>query len=99
MHLVEEPGRTVEGDGLFSADEETEEPVEAEEVVEMGVRDKHLVDAEDPAHRQGGDVAEVEQDGAPLEQRLDEHRRIAETAVDEHGMKEWPHFVFARKPF
>jgi len=38
----------------------------------MGVRHEHLVDAENPACRQGGDIAEVEEDGAPLEQRFNE---------------------------
>lgn len=90
MHLVEKASGAVESDRLLSSDKHAEQPIEAEKVVEMGVRYEDLLDPQNPARRQCGDIAEIEEDGAPLEQRLDEHRRITETAVDEHGMKKRP---------
>ena len=91
-NLVDEAGRTIEGNGLLPPDEEAEQPVEAKEMVEMRVRHEHLVELEDAARRQGGDIAEIEEDGAPFEQRFDEHRRIAEAAVDQHGMEKRANF-------
>jgi hypothetical protein len=87
LHLVDEAGRTMERDGLLPPDQEAEQPVETKEMVEVGVRHEHLVDAQDASRRQSGDIAEIEQDGAPFEQRFDERRRIAEAAVDEDGME------------
>src|SRR5579872_6707967 len=91
VHLREEATGTVERDRFRAADQEAEQPIEAEEVVEMGMRDEDLVDLEDAPRGQRRDIAEVEEDCPPLEQGLDEDRGIAETAIDEHGMDQRPH--------
>src|SRR5205807_6450570 len=89
---VDKTGRTVERDRLLPSDQQAEQAVEAEEMIEMGVRNKDLVDPQKPTRGQRRDITEIEEDGAPLEQRLDEDRRIAEAAVDQHGVKQRPHF-------
>ena len=63
--------RSVELDRLLAADEDAQHMIEADEMVDVRVRHEHLLEPVDLARRQCCDIAQIEQNGAPLEQRLD----------------------------
>src|SRR5262249_42088671 len=89
--LIDESSRTEQADLLLAPDVEAQQPVEADEVVDMRVRDEHLLEPQDLSCRQRRDVAEIDEDRALLEQRLDVERRIARAAVDQGGMQQRTH--------
>jgi hypothetical protein len=71
---------------LLAANEHPQKQVEANEVVDMGMRDEDLLDAVNLPWRQRRDVSEVEQKGMLLEQRFDIEGRIAISIIDQTGV-------------
>ncbi|MBB4367338.1 hypothetical protein GGD63_000107 [Bradyrhizobium sp. cir1] len=72
-------------------DEQTQQMVEANEMIDMRMRDKDLVDASDLPWRQGGNLSNIEQQTSLLEQRFDIDRRIAVATVDQARMEKRSH--------
>src|SRR5437763_980794 len=77
MNLVDESRGAVKIERLVAPDQDPEQVIEPDEMVDMGVRNENMFEAMDLARRQGGNVAEVEQNGAGFKQRLDIECRIA----------------------
>lgn len=93
MHVVDEAPWTVQVDLLLPPYEQSQQAIESDEVIHMRMRDKDVLEALNFARRERGDIAQVEQDRAPLEQRLDIERRVPGPPVDETRMQNWPHEV------
>ncbi|MNM91543.1 hypothetical protein D3C81_1038460 [compost metagenome] len=94
--LCHEPRPAVQRDGRLAPEQYPQQVVEAGEVVHMGMRDKHMRDAHQIARHQRGDVAQVEQQGAPLVEEVHEQGGVAEDAIDEAGLQQGAHGAFAR---
>ena len=58
----------------------------------MRMRDEDMLNALNLPRRESADIAEIEEKGAFLEQRLDVDRRIAEAPVEQSGMQERSHY-------
>ena len=76
---------------IFSADQQSQKAIEADEVIDMRMRDKDELEPLHFAWRERRDIAEIEEDGALLEQRFDVKRGIAASPVDEARMQQRPH--------
>jgi hypothetical protein len=63
-------------------------------MIDMRVRNKDMLEALDFSRRQIRDVAQVEQDCALFEQRLEIEGRITGPPVDEGWVQERPHAEF-----
>ena len=91
MDLRDEAGGSVEPDDFLTSDQNPKQPVEPDEVVDMRMRNEDVLEPLDPARRQIGQVAEVEEDRAPLEQGFDIERRIAGSPIDQEWVQKRPH--------
>jgi hypothetical protein len=58
-------------------DHDAQEAIEADEMVDVGVGDEEMFEALNSLRRQIREVAEVDEDRAPLKQRFDIKRLIA----------------------
>ena len=91
LDMVDKPIRPIEAYSCVPADQQSQQPVEADEVIDMGMRD---ADVSDPLHLARGqrrDVAQIEQDGAALEQSLDIECRVSGSPIDQTGIQKRPH--------
>jgi hypothetical protein len=52
-------------------------------MIDVSMRDEDMVDVQDLARRQGGNIADVEQDRTVRELGLDVQRRISGSPVDQ----------------
>ncbi len=90
LHLIEEIGRPEQTYAFFSSQTQAHHPVEAVEVVHVDVGHEYIANARYLARGKGADVAQIKQQGAPLEQEIHKCRRIAKRSVDqprmEHGL-------------
>ncbi len=91
LHVLDKPLRPKEAYAFFSSDQQSQQPIEADEVIDMGMRDKDMFDPLYLARRQRRDVAQVKQDRMALEQRLDIERRVSGSPIDQSGMQKRPH--------
>src|SRR6185369_1452581 len=83
LQLPDEGSRAVEMDALVLMQARSEESIEADEVVHVGVRHEDVTDAEELSGRQGLEGSRIEQQGPPLEDEVDVQRRVTEWVVDE----------------
>jgi hypothetical protein len=83
LQLLEEGRWAVEVDLLVLVQTCAEEPVEADEVVHVGVGHERVTDAEQFSGGQGLERPEIEQHRLPLEDEVNIERRVAEELVDE----------------
>jgi hypothetical protein len=60
-------------------------------MVHVGMRHEDVARPQDLARGEGGDVAQVEQEGAALEQHVHEQGRVGERPVDEAGLENRTH--------
>lgn len=88
LHLGQESERAVNAHQALAAETNAEQPVEAEEVIHVSVRNKDVAQAQDLARRQCPPIAEVKHQRAFLEQKVDVHARVFERTIDQHGVKE-----------
>ena len=91
LDLRQKPGRAEEPHLEAASEAETQQPVEAHEMIHVGVRHEHVAQAQDLARGQQPDVAQIEKHGAPLEQTVDIDAGVAEGVVDEHGVEKRSH--------
>jgi hypothetical protein len=91
FHLVDEPLRPVQRERSIPAEAGPQQAVETHEVVHVGVRHEHVAGAQQLARRDRRDVAQVEEQGAALEQDVDEQRRVAERPVDQARLEDRAH--------
>ena len=91
MDMRHKAGGSVEADDLLPPHQKSQQPVEAEEVVDVRVRDEDVLEAQDLARRQTRNVAEIEHERALLEQGLDIERRVAGSPVDQERVQKGSH--------
>src|SRR5512139_3145455 len=72
-------------------DANAHEPVEADEVVHMRVRDEHMGEPQQMSRRERRVVAEIERERALLEAEIDVDAGVAEGVVDEAGVENRAH--------
>lgn len=60
LHPVDEAGRAVQPQALMAPQAHAQQPVEAGEMVHVGVRHEHIAEAQDLLRHQPADVTEVE---------------------------------------
>jgi hypothetical protein len=94
LDVLDEPLGAIKPDRLLAPDQYPQQAVKADEMVDMRVRDKDMLEAMDLSRRQIRDVAQVKQNCAFFEQRFDKKRRIARSPVDEGWVQERPHAKF-----
>lgn len=73
LDLRAEAGRAVQPQVARAAEVQAQEVIEADEVIHVGVRDEDVRQPQDPARAQRGQVAEIEEQRAPLEHELHVH--------------------------
>jgi hypothetical protein len=78
---VDEPHRADHFDPFFAAYADAEQRIEADEMVDVGVGDKDMADAEQVPGAELGQVAHVQEKSAALMKRFDEQGWIAEAPV------------------
>ncbi len=83
LDLVDEARRPEEVKALLPSQADAQKPVEAREVVHVGVGDEGVADAKQLARRKRRQVAKVEQQRPPFEHELQIEPRIAEGIVDQ----------------
>lgn len=76
---------------LFTPDIHAQQPVEADEMIHVHVRDKYQGNAQQGAGAKGGKIAQIEEQGFRSVQRLDVDGWISETPVDQSRMKRRAH--------
>ena len=81
----------IEPDRLLVADEHPQQTIEAEEVIDMRVRDEHVLQPLDFACRQIRQVADVKQKRAAFEHLFDIDGWIAGSAIDEESVQKRSH--------
>jgi len=91
FHLGDETGRTVDVKMFVASQEEPDQVVETEEVVDMGMGDEDMRQAQDFSGRQCPYVSQVEEQGAAVVEKVDVERRVVEGAVDQGGMEPGRH--------
>src|SRR4051812_10497509 len=74
---------------------DTQEPVEAGEMVHMGVGYECMANTQELARRERREIAEIEQQRATSEAEIDQQSRIGEGFVDEAGLNEPCHADYA----
>jgi hypothetical protein len=92
VNLLNKATRPVELERLFPPNEHSQQAIESDEVVDMGVRHKDMLHPLKLAGRQVCKVAQVEKNGAPFEQCLDVQGRITGSPVHEAWVQKRPHF-------
>ena len=90
-HLSQESGRAVKPHHVLAAETDSEQPVEADEVVHMRVRHEHVAQAQDLARCQRPQIAQVEHQGAFFKQKVDIQARVPERTICQHRVKDWFH--------
>src|SRR5690242_20921337 len=91
MNLVDKTGGPPEPNRPFAANRQSQQLIEAHEVIDVRVRDEDMFDTLDLARWQHRDVTEIEQDRPPFEQCFDIESRITGPPVDQMRMKERTH--------
>ena len=79
--------RPVKAEPLFPPQADAQHPIEADEVVHVGVGDEDVRDAENLSGRKGRGVPQVEEDGPTLEEEVHVDTGVVEGAVDGLGME------------
>jgi hypothetical protein len=92
VDLLNEATRSIELERLFSPNEHSQQAIESDEVIDVGVRYKNMLHPLKLAGRQVCKVAQVEKNGAPFEQGFDVQGRITGSPVHEAWVQKWPHF-------
>jgi hypothetical protein len=80
---VDQSGWPVKIESLLPAKAVPEQPVEACEMIHVHVADEHVAHTQQFARWQRAQVAEIEQERAPLEDELDIQARVAEGVINE----------------
>jgi hypothetical protein len=89
--LIEKAGGPEQMELLVASEKYPKQPIEADEVVHVGMGDKNMGNPQKLARRERGDVAEIEQEGASLEEKIDKDRRVPQRSVNKGRMEQWLH--------
>jgi hypothetical protein len=76
---------------LPSPDEDAKQKIETEEMIDVCMRDEHVLDAQDLARRQGTDVTQIEQQRLFLEEAFYIDGGITEPTIDKSGVERRAH--------
>ncbi len=99
--LVLDPGDearpAVQRDARLAAEHHPQPAVEADEMIDVRVADEDVRQAQQFARRQRGNVAQVEQQRAPLVAKVDVQAGIAEGVVDQGGLEQRAHGTGSRE--
>ena len=99
LYLFDEVCRPIKIECLLPPCEHAQQSIETDEMIDVGVRDKDMLQAVDLSRRQTGKVAEVEEHGMFFEHRFDVEGRIAVPPVQQAGMQERAHRSVFRQAF
>ena len=87
VDVIDEAVRAIKMDLFVPTDEHPQQTIKSIKMIDMRVRNEHVLKASYLSWRQRGDVAKVEQNRPLLEQRLDIERRIAGSPIYQHWMQ------------
>ena len=87
MDVIDEAVRAIKMDLFVPTDEHPQQTIKSIKMIDMRVRNEHVLKASYLSWRQRGDVAKVEHNRPLLEQRLDIERRIAGSPIYQHWMQ------------
>lgn len=79
-------GRAKEMEALFSANQDSQDTVEAEDVINVGVRDENMLDPVDLPRRERIDAAEIAEHDLSFEQRLKQQHWVPEPTIQKGWM-------------
>ena len=91
LYLFDEVCRSIKVECFLPACEHSQQSIETDEMIDMGVRDEDMLQTMNFSRRQIGKIAEVEEDTMFFEQRFDIQGRIAFPPVQQAGMQERAH--------
>ena len=77
VHLFDEVCRPIKVECLLSPCEHAQQSIETDEMIDVGGRDKDMLQTVDLSRRQTGKIAQVEEHGMFFEERFDIEGRIA----------------------
>ena len=83
---IDDPRRSINAQRLVAADQSAQNLVETDEMVDVHVRHEDIAQTQDLARRQCVQVAEIEQQAAPVEFQFDVDPRVAEGVVHQEGV-------------
>jgi hypothetical protein len=89
--LIEKPWRAVQAELFLPAEEDAHKVIKPDEMVHVGMGDKDVRYPQNLARRQVRDFPQIEEEGPPLIEKIDENRGIAKRAVNEGRVKLWLH--------
>jgi hypothetical protein len=72
--------------------------IEPNEVIDVGMRDKHVGELEDFSHAETVEAPEVEEHSPPLVVKADEKNGILERSIDETGRESVRHNLWSTTP-
>jgi len=87
LHPGGETGRAEEVDPLFAPEAESQQMIEADEMVDVGMGDEDVGKPQDLAGRERHDVPQIEEERPPFVKEIDVECRIVEGAVNKDRME------------
>lgn len=97
-YVVDEACWSVQIYCLFPSDQHPQQAIKTDEMIDMRVRDKDVIETLDLSRRQIRNVAQIKQNCALFEQCLDVQGRVSGSPVDEGWVQERPHAKFLAHP-
>jgi hypothetical protein len=94
---IYQTGRAHKSDGAWTVERESQQPVEAYEVIQMPVRDKNFSYTQQFTRSERPKVAKIKQHGALAEFKINEETRIPEGLIDQPGTHKAAHDAPSRK--
>ena len=89
--LIEKAGWPEQVEPFVASEKYPQKPIEADEVVHVCMGDEYMGNPQKLARRKRGDVAEIEEERASLEQEIDKNHRVSQRSVDKGRMELWLH--------
>ena len=89
--LVQETRGPEKVELFITAEEQSHQVVEPDEMVHVGMRHKDMTEPQELSRRHMGNFPQIEQYRPPLEKEIDIESRIGEGPVDKTGMKQRSH--------
>ena len=90
-HMVNERGGTEKAELFVSPKRDSQEVVEADKVIHVGMGDEDVADFEDFPRGKGVKIAHVEKEGPPVKHELNINPGITEGIMDRLWMKQGFH--------
>lgn len=99
LELPDELLRPVHSHTGIPPQTDTQQMIEAGEVIHVRVRNEHVADPEELTRREPRDIADIEEQRTPLELEIDVDARVAERPVDKFCVEYGPHGTSYILPF